>query len=304
MNGLETDLCGIRLKNPLIAASGTFGYGDEVSDLLAPDALGGVALKGLTLKPREGNPCPRIAETPSGVLNAVGLQNIGVERFLKEKAPVLRNRDSVFLANVAGASVEENCAIVEALDPEACIRMFELNVSCPNVAHGGMAFGTDAGCLAELVAAVRKRTRKPLIVKLSPNVTDIAVMAKVCEDGGADAVSAINTIHAMVIDTKKRKPLLGNKTGGLSGPAVRPVGVRAVWQIFRAVKIPVVGLGGVMTANDALEYILAGATAFQVGTALFSGLDAVSRILSGLKEYMEENSVKSLAELVGAAHRD
>jgi dihydroorotate dehydrogenase (NAD+) catalytic subunit len=298
---MEIMLCGIRFKNPVIMASGTFGYGDEYADLTDVNALGGIVLKGLSLRPREGNPVPRLAETPSGMLNAIGLQNIGCERFIREKIQYLDKLDTVVIANIAGESVEENIGIVRMLDPVGAIDMFELNVSCPNVKQGGMAFGSDPVMLAEVVSGVRKATAKKLIVKLSPNVTDISAMAKIAEAEGADCISAVNTLLGMAIDIKKRKPVLANITGGLSGPAIRPIGVRAVWQITDAVKIPVIGMGGIMCVEDILEYIMAGASAVQVGTANFVNTDISLKLVRGLSSWLKKNKVNDITALTGCA---
>jgi dihydroorotate dehydrogenase (NAD+) catalytic subunit len=301
---LAVTLAGVSFSNPVIAASGTFGYGDELTDRSVRDAFGGIVLKGLTLRPREGNPPVRIAETPSGILNAIGLQNIGVERFLKERLPGLRKVKARVIANIAGHSIEENVEIVRALDGADRIDLYELNVSCPNVKEGGLAFGSDRTVLARLVAEVRKATTKKVMVKLSPNVTDIADMARVCEAEGADMISAINTLLGMAISVEKRRPVLANITGGLSGPAVRPVGIRAVWQIASAVKIPVVGLGGIVNSRDCLEYILAGASAVQIGTGNFVKSDLVKDIVRDLGQYCAEKGIRNMSELVGMARED
>ena len=298
---LSVTLAGVRFGNPVIAASGTFGYGDELADKSVCDAFGGIVLKGLTLRPQEGNPPVRIVETPSGILNAIGLQNIGVERFLKEKLPGLKRVKTRVIANVAGHSIEENVEIVRALDGVDRIDLYDLNVSCPNVKEGGMAFGSDRTVLARLVAEIRRATRKKIMVKLSPNVTDIADMARVCEAEGADMISAINTLVGMAISVEKQRPMLANITGGLSGPAVRPVGVRAVWQIASVVKIPIVGLGGIVNSRDCLEYILAGASAVQLGTGNFIKSDLVKDIVKELGEYCRERGIKNITDLVGKA---
>jgi dihydroorotate dehydrogenase (NAD+) catalytic subunit len=295
------DLAGISLKNPILTASGTFGYGDEFKDLMDVNSLGGIILKGLSLKPRQGNPTPRIAETPSGILNAIGLQNIGVDRFIKEKVPYLAKLKTVVVANVAGHSIEENAEILRALNPIKQVSFYEINVSCPNVKQGGLSLGSDPKILKRLVAALAKVTKKKLMIKLSPNVTDIVEMARICEGEGADMISAINTLLGIAIDIRKRKPVLANITGGLSGPAIKPVGVRAVWQITNAVKIPVVGLGGISTFRDALEYIMAGATALQVGTANFISTETCTKIIADLEHWMSENNIHDLSEIRGCA---
>lgn len=301
---LSVDVAGIRLKNPLIAASGTFGYGDEITDLFSPEILGGFVLKGLTFKPKAGNLPPRIVETPSGLVNSIGLQNIGVENFLKTKASFLKRINTVIIANIAGESIEENIAIVKTLESEKYIKIIELNVSCPNVNKGGISFGTDIKSLTKLVSSIKRVTNKRLMVKLSPLVSNIELFAKVCEENGADIISAINTIPAMVIDVKSQKPFLGNKTGGLSGPAIRPVGVRTVWQIYKKIKIPIVGCGGITSANDALEYILAGAVAVQIGTSMFSNYKIFNLIISELKEYLVSIKERFISNLTGRAHNE
>ena len=298
---LGVTLGGIAFSNPVIAASGTFGYGDEIRDPSVCNAFGGIVLKGLTLRQCEGNPPPRLVETPSGILNSIGLQNVGVERFLKEKTAFLKKIKPRVIANIAGHSLEENIEIIKALDPVESIEIFELNVSCPNVKQGGMAFGSDPVVLAGLVSGARKATKKKLMVKLSPNVTDIAEMARISEAEGADMISAINTLLGMAVSVDKRRPLLANVTGGLSGPAIRPVGVRAVWQIASKVKIPVVGMGGIVCARDCLEYILAGASAVQIGTANFIKIDLIRDIVRELKEYCVSAGVGNISELTGKA---
>jgi dihydroorotate dehydrogenase (NAD+) catalytic subunit len=298
---LQQTVCGMIFQNPIIAASGTFGYGDEFKDIIDVNSLGGIVLKGLTLEPREGNPVTRLMETPSGMLNSVGLQNIGVERFIREKGPYLKSLKSVVIANVAGGSVEENVGIFQKLEALEAIGCYELNVSCPNVKHGGMMFGSDPDLLREVVSAVRRITARKIIVKLSPNVTDIAEMARVAEGEGADMISAINTLLGMAISIKDRKPVLANITGGLSGPAIKPVGLRAVWQIASVVKIPVIGMGGIMDHKDVLEYILAGASLVQVGTANFVKTDISSSLIKDLKAWCQKEGVQSISSLVGAA---
>lgn len=298
---LKTNLCGIPLKNPILTASGTFGYGDEFSSLIDVHKLGGIVLKGLTLKPKEGNPVPRIAETPSGILNAIGLQNIGVDRFIAEKVPFLRELKTVVVANVAGECIDENVEIVKRLNSVPEVTCYEINVSCPNVKKGGMTLGSDPKTLEKLVTVLKKSTKKRLMIKLSPNVTNIVEMAKVCESSGADMISAINTLLGIAIDVKKRKPILANITGGLSGPAIKPVGLRAVWQITNAVKIPVIGIGGITNATDILEYIMAGAIAVQVGTANFISTDITIKMIEELKVWMKQNKIKKLADIRGCA---
>ena len=295
----EVTLCGIKLKNPVLAASGTFGFGREYNEFYDVGRLGGIVGKGLTLEPREGNDGTRIAETPSGMLNCVGLQNPGVEAFIKDELPFMLGRGCAAIANAAGSTVSDYEPIAERLD-ETDVDMIELNISCPNVKNGGMAFGVLPKSVEEVTAAARKHCRKPLMIKLSPNVADIADNARAAEAGGADAVSLINTLTGMAVDLATRRPVLGNVTGGLSGPCVKPVALRMVRQAQKAVKIPVVGLGGISTAADALEFILCGATAVQVGTANIADPFAALRVVEGLAEEMEKLGIKDLGELRGA----
>lgn len=299
MVDLNIELGSLRLKNPVLTASGTFGYGLEYSDFFDLERLGGFIVKGTTLEAREGNPYPRMAETPSGMLNAVGLQNKGVEHFATEIYPRLEKLDTEVMVNVSGASVDQYVATAERLAQLPAINAIELNISCPNVKQGGMAFGTTCEGAASVVSAVRKAWPRHLMVKLSPNVTSIADIAKAVEAEGADSVSLINTLLGMAIDVERRKPKLSTVTGGLSGPAVRPVAVRMVWQVAKAVQIPVVGLGGIATASDALEFIMAGATAVQVGTCNFVDPTTCVKIIDGLTEYCERHGIKSIAELRG-----
>ena len=302
MVNTKVNLCGIELDNPVIPASGTFGYGYEFAELYDIDCLGTFSFKGTTREPRYGNPTPRIAETPGGMLNAVGLQNPGVDRVISEELPKLK---AVFhkpvMANVSGFSVEEYVEVCEKLDAEPQVGWLEVNISCPNVHGGGMSFGTDPKMAARVTAAVREVTQKPLIVKLSPNVTDICAIARACEDAGADAVSLINTILSMRIDLKTRKPLLANGTGGLSGPAVFPVALRMVYQVAKAVKIPVVGLGGVRSAEDVIEMMLAGATAVQVGAANLTQPYACRDIIEALPAVMDKYGIENLKDFIGGA---
>lgn len=295
----EVTLCGIKLKNPVLAASGTFGFGREYNEFYDVGRIGGIVGKGLTLEPREGNDGTRIAETPSGMLNCVGLQNPGVEAFIKDELPFMLGRGCAAIANAAGSTVADYERIAERLD-ETDVDMIELNISCPNVKNGGMAFGVLPKSVEEVTAAARKHCRKPLMIKLSPNVADIADNARAAEAGGADAVSLINTLTGMAVDLATRRPVLGNVTGGLSGPCVKPVALRMVRQAYKAVKIPVVGLGGISTAADALEFILCGATAVQVGTANIADPFAALRVVEGLAEEMEKLGIKDLGELRGA----
>ena len=304
MVNTQVTLCGISLDNPVIPASGTFGFGQEFAALYDINCLGSFSFKGTTLNPRFGNPLPRIAECPSGMLNAVGLQNPGVKHVKEVELPALAK---VFhkpvMANVSGFSVSEYVSVVEQLSDVEQIGWFEVNISCPNVHGGGMSFGTCPDAAAEVTRAVRAVTKKPLIIKLSPNVTDIASIAKACEDAGADGISLINTLLGMRMDLRTRKPLLANTTGGYSGPAVFPVAVRMVYQVYDAVKIPIVGMGGVSSAEDVLEMMLAGATAVEVGAANLVDPYASKKIVEALPQVMEQYGIKSLTELIGAGHR-
>ena len=298
MGRLSVDLCGIRLDNPVIPASGCFGYGKEFAALYDINILGTFSFKGTTLRPRFGNPTPRIAETPAGMLNAVGLQNPGVERVIAEELPAMRAFfHKPVMANVSGFSVEEYVETCRLLDREAQVGWLEVNISCPNVHGGGMSFGTDPAAAAEVTKAVKAVTQKPVIVKLSPNVTDITQIARACEAAGADGVSLINTLLGMRIDLKTKKPLLANVTGGLSGPAVFPVALRMVWQVCRAVQIPVVGMGGIATAEDVLEMMAAGATAVEVGAANLTDPFACKKIIEALPAAMDRYGIKTLSEL-------
>ena len=297
---LQVELGGVRLKNPVTVASGTFGYGREYEEFVELGRLGAVAVKGLTLRPRIGNPPPRVVETPAGMLNAIGLENVGVERYLAEKLPHLREFKTVIIANISGFAIEEYVELAERLCAGRGADLIEINVSCPNVRHGGMAFGGDPVMLEQITRAVVRRSSVPVIVKLSPNVTDIAAMARIVEQAGAAAVSLVNTFLAMVVDIETRRPVLGNGTGGLSGPAIRPIAVRMVHQVYRAVSIPVVGMGGIMTAHDALEFTLAGATAVAVGTGNFVNPRAALEVLEGIEAYMRRHNVQSFRDLVGS----
>lgn len=299
MVNLSVDLGGLRLKNPVLTASGTFGYGHEYADFMDLSALGGIIVKGTTAEPRQGNPYPRMAETPSGMLNAVGLQNKGVEHFATEIYPTLHGLGTEVIVNVSGSSVAAYCAAAERLADLGEIHAIELNISCPNVRQGGMAFGTDCTAAAEVVGAVRRVWPRHLMVKLSPNVTDIVAIARAAEDAGADSLSLINTLLGMAVDVERRRPALSTVTGGLSGPAVRPVAVRMVWQVAKAVKVPVVGLGGICSVRDALEFIMAGASAVQIGTANFVNPRIAADIASGLADYCRRESLTSLDEIRG-----
>lgn len=300
MVNLEVKLKDLVLKNPVMTASGTFGFGEEFADFIDLSQLGGILVKGTTRYHREGNPYPRMAETPSGMLNAVGLQNKGVENFCNDIYPRIKDYKTNVMVNVSGSLVEdcvETAAMINELDH---IPGIELNISCPNVKEGGMAFGTSCASAEEVVREVRKVYKKHLMVKLSPNVTDITSIAKAVEGQGADSVSLINTLLGMAIDAETRKPLLSTVTGGLSGPAVKPVALRMVWQVAQAVNIPVVGLGGIMNAKDAIEFILAGATAIQIGTANFIDPQVSVKVVEGIKEYMIRHQVSDINDLIGA----
>ncbi len=303
MVNTKLTLCGIEIDNPVIPASGTFGFGYEFAELYDINMLGTLSFKGTTLNPRFGNPTPRIAEAHSGMLNAVGLQNPGVDRVISEELPRLRE---VFhkpvMANVSGFSMEEYVKTVEKLDTVPDIGWFEINISCPNVHGGGMSFGTSAEAAEQVTRAVREVTKKPIIIKLSPNVTDIVSIAKACEAGGADGISLINTLMGMRIDLKSRKPVIANKTGGLSGPAIKPVAVRMVYQVYDAVKIPIVGMGGISSAEDVIEFMLAGATAVEVGAENLVNPYACRDIILDLPRVMEKYRISSLSEIIGGAH--
>ena len=303
MVNTKVTLCGIELDNPIIPASGTFGFGYEFAELYDINILGSLSFKGTTLEPRFGNPCPRIAECDSGMLNAVGLQNPGVDKVKEIELPKLRQ---VFhkpsMANVSGFSLHEYVETVRKLDTEEDIGWFEINISCPNVHGGGMSFGTSPEMAETVTRAVRDVTKKPIIIKLSPNVTDIVSIAKACEAGGADGVSLINTLMGMRIDLKSKRPVLANKTGGFSGPAIKPVAVRMIYQVYDAVKIPIVGMGGVSTAEDVIELMLAGATAVEVGAANLVNPYAARDIILDLPRVMEKYRINSLEEIIGGAH--
>ncbi len=300
MATLNVNIGGLELKNPVLTASGTYGYGEEYADLTDVDALGGIIVKGTTLRPREGNPSPRMVETPSGMLNAVGLQNKGVDYFVEHIYPRIINKFSnEIIVNVAGSSVDDYVAVCERLQPLERIRAIEVNISCPNVKQGGMSFGTTCSGASEITKAVRSSWSKTLIMKLTPNVTSIVDIAKAVEAEGADSISLINTLMGMAIDVKRRRPYLSTITGGLSGAAVKPVAVRMVWQVSHAVKVPVIGLGGIMNTNDALEFIMAGATAIQVGTANFINPNVGVEIVDGLDRYCKENNLNHISEIRG-----
>jgi dihydroorotate dehydrogenase (NAD+) catalytic subunit len=282
---------------PVGMASGTFGFGSEYESLVDFAAIGAIFTKAVTLKPRSGNDIPRIIETPAGLLNSIGLANPGVEVFLTDKLPILAKMPCAIVPNVAGATEEEYYQVVERLETGSGIAAYEINVSCPNVKHGGMALGTDPACVEKLTATLRTITRKPLIIKLTPNVTDITAIARAAEAGGADAVSCINTLVGMVIDVARKRPVLPAGTGGLSGPAIRPIGVAMTWRVSRAVKIPVIGIGGIMSADDALQYLLAGASAIQVGTGTFVDPSIPNRIVAGIRAYGEKEQCACIGDL-------
>lgn len=295
---LRVAIGGLTLKNPVLTASGTFGYGREFMDLIDLDRLGGIILKGVSLKPTKGNPPPRIVETASGMLNAIGLENVGFDALVREKLPVLQHVQTPVFVNLYGTTVEEYAALAAAADSVDRIDAVEVNISCPNVKAGGVAFGVIPESAAAVTAAVRSHTAKPVTVKLSPNVADITVIAKTVEDAGADAISLINTLTGMAVDLQTRRPKLGNVTGGLSGPAIKPVALRMVWQAAAAVSIPVVGIGGIMTAEDALEFITVGASAVQVGTANLVDPSASVRIAEGIQAFLSENRIDRVTDMV------
>lgn len=293
-------IAGLSLKNPVLTASGTFGYGSEFCDFMELSRIGGIIVKGTTIRPRQGNPYPRMAETPSGMLNAVGLQNKGVDYFIDHIYPVIKDYNTNIIVNVAGSTVDDYVAAAERINELEAVPAIELNISCPNVKAGGMAFGTSPEAAREVVAAVRRVYKNTLIVKLSPNVTSITDIALAVESAGADSVSLINTLMGMAIDAERRKPLLSTITGGLSGPCVKPVALRMVWQVAKAVKIPVIGLGGISNAADAVEFLLAGATAIQIGTANFIDPAISAKVASGIEDYLIRHGFSSVKELVGA----
>ncbi|MGN1172746.1 MAG: dihydroorotate dehydrogenase [Muribaculaceae bacterium] len=303
MVNLQTNISKLSLKNPVLTASGTFGYGSEYADLIDLSRLGGIIVKGTTLEARQGNDYPRLAETPSGMLNAVGLQNKGVDYFISNIYPTIKDIDTEIIVNVSGASINDYVAVAERIAELDKIHAIEVNISCPNVKQGGMAFGTTCEGAAEVTRAIRKVYDKTLIVKLSPNVTDIVSIAKAVEEEGADSVSLINTLLGMAIDVERQRPILSTITGGLSGPAVRPVAVRMVWQVAKAVKIPVIGLGGIMSGRDALEFILAGATAIQVGTANFINPRVTIEIIDYIEGYCARHGVTDIKDLIGAVNK-
>ncbi len=303
MVNLKTKIHNLLLKNPVLTASGTFGYGTEYEDIVDLNALGGIIVKGTTLYPREGNDYPRMVETPSGMLNAVGLQNKGVDYFIENIYPNIKHYDTEIIVNVSGSSKSDYVAVAEKLSVLDKINAIEVNISCPNVKQGGMAFGTTINGASEVIGAIRKVYDKTLIVKLSPNVTDIVSIAKAVEDAGADAVSLINTLLGMAIDVERQRPYLSTITGGLSGPAIKPVAVRMVWQIAKAVNIPVIGLGGISSGSDAIEFMLAGASAIQVGTANFVNPKITMEIISYMNDYCLRHGIQDISEIIGAVNR-
>lgn len=299
-SNLAVEIAGIPLKNPVMTASGTFGYGTEFTPFFDLDALGAIIVKTVTMYPRTGNPPPRVAETPAGMLNSIGLQNVGIDGFLREKLPFFRTLATPLIVNIAGKSVEEFADLAKRLSDAEGVTGIELNISCPNVA-GGLDFGTDPRLTYEVVRAVRQTTSLPVIPKLSPNVTDVTVIARAAAEAGADALSLINTVVAMVIDVWSRKPKLPGATGGLSGPAIRPIAVRMVWEVAQAVSIPLIGIGGIMSGEDAVQFLLAGASAVQVGTANFLDPLAPMKVLAGIEDYLNRQGVDDVTSLIGAA---
>lgn len=297
---MSVKIAGLKLRNPVMTASGTFGYGQEFAEYVDLETIGAFITKGLSLRPRAGNPTPRIVETPGGMLNAIGLQNVGIEAFIAKKVPFLRTVQTPAIANFFGYTIDEYAELAGRLDQIPEIAGLEVNISCPNVKQGGIVFGTDPKCASDVVSACREATSKPLIVKLSPNVTDVVVMAKACADAGADALSLINTLTGLAIDLQRRKPVLANITGGLSGPAIKPIALRMVWQVARAVNLPLIGIGGIMNATDALEFMLAGASAVQVGTASFINPSAAQQIAADMEAWLVANGVSDVKSLIGA----
>ena len=296
---LKVNIGAIELQNPVMTASGTFGYAREFEGLVDLNRLGAIIVKGLSLEPTKGNPPPRIVETPCGMLNAIGLENVGIDVFVKEKLPFLQTLFPPIFANIYGTSIEAYAELAARVDELEAIAGVEVNISCPNVKAGGIAFGADPNSAFKVVKAVRKKTSKQLIVKLSPNVTDITIIARSAEEAGADALSLINTITGMAIDIETRRPKIANITGGLSGPAIKPVALRMVWQVAQAAQIPVVGIGGIMTAVDALEFFIAGATAVQIGTANFTNPRTTLEIIDGIEKFLSQNKIDRVADIIG-----
>ena len=300
MADLRVQIGALALKNPVLVASGTFGYGNDIPALSDVNIIGGIVTKSLSMKPRDGNPPDRIVETAGGMLNSIGLANIGVRDFIANKLPALRKYDTAIIANIAASSVDEYCDVLSLLEAEQGIHAYEINISCPNVKEGGLSFGTNPALTADITRRLRKLTARPLIIKLTPNVTHVSEFARVCAGEGADAVSLINTLVGMAIDHRKRTPKLSTVTGGLSGPAIKPVALAKVYEVSQAVKIPIVGIGGIMTTEDAVEFLLAGAIAIQVGTANFIDPSASMKIAEGLGRYCDEQGIGRVTELVGA----
>lgn len=299
MSKISIQLCGKTLKNPIIAASGTYNFGKEYKEYYDISRLGGIAVKGLTLEPREGNPAPRIAETYGGILNSVGLQNPGVEHYIEKDLPELKKEDTIIIANIAGNTIEDYCKMAEKIS-NTDTDMIELNISCPNVKAGGLAFGACPKSVEEITRAVKSYCSKPLIVKLTPNTSDVVAIAKAAEKGGADCISLINTLTGMAVDIKSRKPILANVIGGLSGPAIKPVALRMVWQVYNSVSIPIIGIGGIMSSEDVVEFMLCGASAVQIGTANIVNPNAMIEIIEGLEKYLKDNRIEDVSELIGA----
>jgi dihydroorotate dehydrogenase (NAD+) catalytic subunit len=297
---MSVEFAGIKMRNPVMTASGTFGYGAEFADYMDLESIGAMITKGLSLRPKAGNATPRIVETPGGMLNAIGLQNVGVDAFISQKLPYLSKVATPVIVNLYGNTLEEYGEVASRLDGLSGVAGIEVNISCPNVKQGGIVFGTDPQAAQEVVRLVKRNTSKPIIVKLSPNVTDVVLMAKACADAGADALSLINTLTGMAIDLDRRRPILANITGGLSGPAIKPVALRMVWQVAKSVQLPIIGIGGIMNARDALEFILAGATAVQVGTASFLDPSAAQKIAKDMEQYLVDNKIESIASMIGA----
>jgi len=296
---IRVNIGGVKLRNPVMTASGTFGYASEFKELIDLNRLGAIIVKGLSLEPSRGNPPPRIVETPCGMLNAIGLENVGLEAFVKEKLPFLKRLETPIFVNIYGKSVVEYAELASRLDDIEDVSGIEVNISCPNVKSGGLAFGAYPDSASEVVNAIRDKTEKPVMVKLSPNVTDITEIARSVEGEGADSISLINTITGMAIDIETRRPKLANITGGLSGPAIRPVALRMVWQVAQVVKVPVIGVGGIMTAKDALEFLIAGAVAIQVGTANFINPHATIDIIEGIEVFLMERNISDIADIIG-----
>jgi len=299
MIDLSVQIGALKLKNPVLTASGTFGYGTEYNDFYDVSQLGGIVTKTITRNPRAGNPMPRIAETPAGMLNSIGLANVGVDRFIQEKLPELQSLDTKVIVNVAGSTIEEYLEVVEMVQDHPRADALEINISCPNVKQGGLAFGTDPQITQSLVSKIRDKTVKPIVVKLTPNVTDIVSIAKAAVDGGADALSMINTVLGMRVDVHTKRPLIARKVAGLSGPAIKPIALAKIYQVSKAVNIPIIGMGGIMTWEDALEFLLVGATAVQIGTLSFVEPDGPIQVIEGLKKYCEDEKIASITKVLG-----